>query len=94
MGTIVTVRIDETTKKRATAILRQQGHTPSSAIQGLFDYVIKHDALPFAAKEKPDKGKIISMVEAFDQCHTKVPIAMTDKEIRSARIEERYGSLS
>ncbi|MEG2477525.1 type II toxin-antitoxin system RelB/DinJ family antitoxin, partial [Gordonibacter sp.] len=91
MESILTVRLDGTVKEQATDVMRRYGYTPSSAVRRLFDYTVKHDELPFDKQEKPSKGEIKRRIAAFDACHTKRPMGMTDEEIRAARLEDRYG---
>lgn len=91
MESILTVRLDGTVKEQAIAVMKRLGYTPSSAVRCLFDYTVKHDALPFEHREKPDRDEIRRRIDAFDACHTKHPSHMTDEEIREARLKDRYG---
>ena len=91
MSEILTVRIDEEIKLRATEILRINGYTPSSAVKNMFEYVVKNERLPFSCNEKPDKKEILRSVAALDALQTKEPFTMTDEELRSARLKDRYG---
>lgn len=91
MESVVTVRLNGDMKDRATAIMQREGYTPSSAVRRLFEYTVKHDRLPFAQNEKPDKDELRRRIEAFDRVHTKRPLAMTDEELREARLKDRYG---
>lgn len=92
MEAILTVRLDGAVKEQGAAIMRRYGYTPSAAVRRLFDYTVKHDALPFDDHEKPSKEEIRRRIAAFDACHTKRSTGMTDEEIREARLEARYGS--
>ena len=92
MESILTVRLDASVKEQGTAVLNRCGYTPSSAVRELFDYAIKHDALPFEQEEKPDEEEIKRRIAAFDACHTKQPSGLSDEEIREERLRERYGS--
>ncbi len=91
MEAILTVRLDETTKKQGSLAMQRCGYTPSKAVRELFEYAIKHEALPFDKREKPSKAEIRKRVALFDECHTKAPLEMTDDQVREARLEERYG---
>lgn len=87
----MTVRLNGDMKDRATAIMRREGFTPSSAVRRLFEYTVKHDGLPFEKSEKPDKDELRRRIEAFDRVHTKRPLTMTGEELRDARLRDRYG---
>lgn len=91
MSEMLTVRIDPEIKRRATEILRISGFTPSSAVQNMFEYVVKNERLPFSCNEKPSESEILRAVTALDALHTKEPLTMTDGELRSARLKDRYG---
>lgn len=91
MEAILTVRIDKDVKDRGGAIMQQHGYSPSAAVRALFDYVIKHDALPFDEVNRASEAEIRSRIAAFDACHTITPLALTDDELRDARLKDRYG---
>lgn len=91
MESILTVRLDSAAKEQGTAVMKRFGYTPSSAVRRLFEYAVKHDALPFDQHEKPSKEEIERRIAAFDACHTKHPSGMTDEELREARLRDRYG---
>lgn len=91
MESVLTVRLDGRVKEQATAVMRRYGYTPSSAVRRLFDYTVKHDALPFEKQDKLSREEIRRRIAAFDACHTKHPSHMTDDEIRAARLRDRYG---
>lgn len=91
MESILTVRLDGAVKEQASTVMKRYGYTPSLAVRRLFDYVVKHDELPFDKQEKPSKDEIKRRIAAFDACHTKQPLFMTDEQIREARLEDRYG---
>jgi RHH-type rel operon transcriptional repressor/antitoxin RelB len=92
MSSILTVRLNEEVKRQGTEVLRNQGLSPSAAVQRLFEYVIKHDKLPFNVKERPEEDDIEHMINVLDSFHTRQSSEITDEEIRNARLEERYGS--
>lgn len=92
MESVLTVRLDDRMKEQGIAVMKRCGYTPSEAVRRLFDYAVKNDDLPFDEREKPSKEEIGRLIAAFDECHTKRPINMTDDEIREARLRERYGS--
>ena len=94
MSAIVTIRIDEQTKERATTILKRLDSTPSAAVQQLFEYVVANDALPFPKQQKPSADEVHSMIAAFDRCRLKQPANYTDQEIRGQRLKERYAPVS
>lgn len=91
MSAILTVRLDEELKTRATKVMKRQGITPSSAVQDLFEYVVKYDSLPFKEDIKPEKSEIERKVKALDALRLSQPSGMSDEEIREGRINERYG---
>lgn len=91
MGTIITARIDEEIKARASAIMKRQGYTPSAAVQRLFEYTVKYDALPFEDRERPSEEEIRRSVEALDACHTKHALNLTDEELREDRLRDTHG---
>lgn len=92
MGTIITARIDEEIKARASAIMKRQGYTPSAAVQQLFEYTVKHDALPFEDGSRPSEEEIHRMVKALDACHTKHALDLTNEELREDRLRNMHGS--
>ncbi len=92
METMLTVRLDAAVKEQATAVMRRFGYTPSTAVRRLFDYAAKHDALPFDQRDKPSKEEIRRRIAAFDACHVKRSIDLTEEEIREERLRVRYGS--
>jgi RHH-type rel operon transcriptional repressor/antitoxin RelB len=94
MSSILTVRLDDDTKRQGTEILLRHGLSPSAAVQKLFAYVVKHDRLPFVDRERPSKDEMTRLVAVLDAFHTKTPSGMTDDQIREARMRERYGSRS
>ena len=91
MESVLTVRLDDAMKRQGTAVMQRCGYTPSTAVRRLFDYAIKHDALPFGECEKPSEEEIRRRIALFDACHTKHSADVSDEEIRKARLEERYG---
>lgn len=90
MEAILTVRLDAETKQRGTQVMERLGLTPSQAVRKLFDYVSANDALPFESKDKPSREEIRKRIAAFDTCHTKSPLAMSDEELREERLKNRY----
>ena len=91
MESMLTVRLDKAVKEQGTAVMREMGYTPSAAVRRLFDYVIKHDALPFGDEPSLSSAAIRKRIAAFDRCHTKQPITASDEEIREERLAYRYG---
>lgn len=92
MESVLTVRLDASVKDRGTSIMRKLGTTPSKAVRELFDFAIKHDALPFPASSSTTDEEIRRRIQAFDRCHTKSPLTLTDDELREERLRSRYGS--
>lgn len=90
MESVLTVRLDGAVKEQGTAVMQRCGYTPSAAVRRLFDYAVRHDALPFEAQERPTREEIRRRIAAFDACHT-TGLALTDEEVRAQRLEERYG---
>lgn len=92
MESVLTVRLDASAKEQGTLAMKRLGVSPSSAVRALFDYVIKNDTLPFSDFAEPAAADVARRVQAFDRCHTKKPLALTDEELREERLRERYGS--
>jgi len=92
MSSILSVRLDDEQKRRACEVLRSQGMTPSAAVQELFEFVIKHDALPFPPKNRPNKEQVAHQVGLLDSFHTKQSLEISAQKIREARLKERYGT--
>lgn len=90
MEAMLTVRLDAEIKQRGTQAMNKMGITPSQAVRKLFDYAATHEVLPFETSKKPSKEDVQNRIEAFDRCHTKVPITMTDEELRELRLRDRY----
>lgn len=91
MESILTVRLDSSVKERGSAVMRSLGTSPSEAVRDLFDFAMKNEALPFMSDSSSSEQDIAKKVSAFDRCHTKKPLNMTDRELRMARLKERHG---
>jgi RHH-type rel operon transcriptional repressor/antitoxin RelB len=91
MEAILTVRLDRSKKERGTAILRAKGMTPSSAVQKLFDYVVRTGDLPFEKAPCLSEAEIARRAASFKALQWSTPVNMTDREIREARLRERHG---
>lgn len=91
MESVLTVRLDSNLKERGTHVMRQCGFTPSQAVRNLFDYVVANNGLPFVEKPGADKDAVRERIRAFDRCHTKEPLTLSDEELRDERLRERYG---
>ena len=89
MEAVLTVRLDATTKDRGTKVMEKEGLTPSQAVRKLFDYAATNDSLPFASDQKPTEAEIRKRIAAFDKCHTKAPLTLTDDELRDERLAAR-----
>lgn len=94
MSAIVTARLDSQLKERGTEVMKRLGHSPSEVIQALFEYAVKHDALPFEHEDKPTREEIIAKVALLDAIHVKSPISTDTKSLRLARLEEKHGPIS
>ena len=90
MESVLTVRLDPRIKEQGTAVMKRQGFSPSQAVRKLFDYAVVHDALPFNEPAKPRERDLSKRIAAFDRCHTKRPLALSDDDLREARLKERY----
>ncbi len=90
MEAMLTVRLDADIKQRGAEAMEGLGVTPSQAVRQLFDYVTSHDALPFDTASFVSKEEAHKRIAAFDRCHTKVPLTMTDDELREERLRNRY----
>ena len=104
MESILTVRLDSNVKERGSAVMKENGLTPSQAVRKLFDYAVKNDALPFKDESAQDKASIKKRIAAFDALRVGTPTLkksvepfgkplsqVTDDDIKSARMKERYG---
>lgn len=91
MESVLTVRLDADTKERGTRVMKRYGLTPSQSVRELFAYAVRNDALPFDNAQKPSRGEIAQRIAAFDACHTKEPLTLSDEELRDLRLRERYG---
>lgn len=90
METILSVRLDTEIKRKGTQIMRQHGMSPSQAVRKLFEVVNAENALPFSTAKNNDKDEVLKRIKAFDACHTKKPLTLTDDELRAERVKERY----
>ena len=91
MEAVLTVRLDSAIKANGTAVMEQLGTTPSRAVRDLFDFAVRTGSLPFDRAETPSSEEIAGRIAAFDRCHTKEPLALTDDELRDERLRSRYG---
>ncbi|WP_165047004.1 MULTISPECIES: type II toxin-antitoxin system RelB/DinJ family antitoxin [unclassified Adlercreutzia] len=91
MESVLTVRLDAETKERGARVIRRYGLTPSQSVRELFAYAVRNDALPFESAQKPSREEVARRIAAFDACHTKEPLALSDEELRNLRLRERYG---
>ena len=91
MEAVLTVRLDKDLKDRSTEILKKHGSSPSQAVRTLFERIARTDTVPFEADAALTSSQIKEKIRAFDRCHTKKPITMTDDEIRAERLRGRYG---
>jgi addiction module RelB/DinJ family antitoxin len=91
MDAVLTVRIDKDVKDKATSILHEKGLSISSAVQMLFDQIVKTGDLPvIATPSRPSEKEIQRRLQAFDRFQLTEPLHMTDEEIKTARIREKY----
>ena len=89
---ILTVRLKSGVKENATKILQSKGLTPSAAVQHYFNVIVQTGEVPFQKEPKrPSCDEIERRLDALSRFQTKVPVHVTDDEIRAARIKERYG---
>jgi antitoxin component of RelBE/YafQ-DinJ toxin-antitoxin module len=65
MDAILTVRLDKDVKEKALATLKQQGHTPSYAVQRLFDLIVATGGLPFDADAHPNPDEVDRRLSAY-----------------------------
>lgn len=91
MESVLTVRLDADIKAQGTAVMNRLGLTPSQAVRKFFDFVASNDALPFIDEPSQSEEELTARLQAFDNCHTKNTLRLTDTEIREARLRERYG---
>jgi len=89
---ILTVRLNKGVKEKATKILQSKNLTPSAAVQRYFDLIVQTGDVPYLQKpERLSVEEIELRLDAMRRFHTKVPLNMTDDEIKAARIKDRYG---
>lgn len=91
MDSVLTVRLDASMKERGTRVMERYGLTPSQSVRKLFAYAAQNDTLPFEVEQQDSREVIAKRIAAFDACHTKKPLTLTDEEVRAARLGERYG---
>lgn len=91
MESVLTVRLDAITKAEGAAVMKRLGTTPSQAVRSLFDFAVRNEALPFSSTAELTSEGIAQRIKAFDRCHTKTPLTLTDEELREERLRERYG---
>ncbi len=91
MESVLTIRLDSAVKTEGSAVMRRLGTTPSRAVRSLFDFAVKHEALPFPVDTPQSESEIERRVRAFDRCHTARPLTLTDDELREERLRSRYG---
>lgn len=91
MESVLTVRLDGTMKECGTEVMRKYGYSPSQAVRKLFDYAVKHDALPFESAENADKEHVRKRIAAFDSLRARRPSGLSDEELRDERLRSRYG---
>lgn len=92
MEAVVTSRMDASIKERGSAVMRREGLTPSQAVRRLFEYAARNDALPFPEQPGSSKAEVAARIAAFDACHTKQPLSLTDDELREQRLQGRYAT--
>lgn len=91
MEAVLTVRLDPMLKQEGSAVMKRLGTTPSQAVRSLFDFAVKHDALPFSRTDEMPDEELARRIQAFDRCHTARPLTLTDDELRAERLRSRYG---
>lgn len=91
MEAVLTVRLDPAIKSQGSAVMERLGTTPSKAVRELFDFAVRNDALPFGDAHASSQEEIARRIAAFDRCHTKKPLSLTDDELRDERLRSRYG---
>jgi RHH-type rel operon transcriptional repressor/antitoxin RelB len=90
MDAVLTVRLNRDVKERVTAILKQDGLSPSSAVQELFDYILRTGDIPFKSKGGPSEQEIQKRLLAFAGFQLEQPLQLTDEQVKQARIKDRY----
>ena len=88
---MLAVRIDDAVKARGTEIMRENGYTPSSAVQEFFSYIVQNERMPFERRKKPNGTEVRKRLAALSSLKAPGAHAPSDDDIRTARIEERYG---
>ena len=91
MEAVITARIDSSIKDRASKVMEDAGLSPSQAVRKFFGYVAEEERMPFEESTPLTRSQIEARVAAFDRCHTKKPLDMTDDQLKQERLESRYG---
>jgi len=88
---ILTVRLNQGVKEKATKILQSKSLTPSAAVQSFFDVIVKTGEVPYLQEQRhPAPEEIQLRLDAMSSFHTKASSTLSDDAIRAARIKERY----
>jgi len=89
---ILTVRLNKEVKEKATRIIERKNLTLSAVVQRFFDAIVQTGEVPYLQEsERPSSEEIELRLTAMNRFHTKLPLDLTDHEIKAARIKERYG---
>ena len=93
MYSMVTARMSQSKKENGNAILEQLGTNASSVINRLYDYIIENRELPFTVQDQLSQAEIrrrITLVDSLPLTAGNRFSTMSDEEIRSERLENRY----
>ena len=94
MESMHTMRLDSVAKEQGAEIMRRLGAKPLRTVCDLPDCASGSDALPFVASGESSEADVTWQMRAFEHCHTKVPLSLTDDELREERLKARYGTSS
>lgn len=92
MESMHTMRLDSVANEQGTEIMRRIDAKPLRAVCDLSDCASGSDALPFVASDKSSGADVAWQMRAFERCHTKAPLSLTDDELREERLKARYGT--
>lgn len=94
METVVTSRIDSDLKDRAVGVLRERGLTASDAIRQMFEQVAVGNDVQFLDNNKVDVVQARQRIERLDAIYVHGFEDASDEELKRARREERYATVS
>ena len=88
----ITTRMSAEKKHQGAEVFSALGTSSSQVIGQLYDYAIKHKALPFDNSEErqADIQRKLKLAKSIPLSHS---IALTNDEIREARLKDRHAAI-